>query len=892
MKKIIILSIISIFLCLIYLTFSKNNIKHTEDDQIKIIVDIDTVIVSGKTFVTKAEDIKQNNIVELLHRFNASGFQAIYRNRYNEKGHLKPNITSLTGNWQEIILKNKSRAEEFVHFLKMEKGITNAYIERPLPFRPGVAPIDPEYSNQWHLRSLNYPAADINAEQAWAINKGRNDVIIAVCDGGVDYSHLDLDPGDRSRVISGYDSGSNDNDPMDDLPGSGLSFGGHGTHVAGIIGAISNNNKQVSGVMWNCKIMPIKMVGSGSLTITYPFGSTNWDFSTTAFPSDVADAIDYAVNNGARVINLSYGFDSMGALLNDVILRVPLLYSAILNAYNNNVVIVAAMGNEYQRGNPTQFPAAFREVIAVGSTRNSNPPSRSSFSSTGTHICISAPGDDILSTVRGGGTDVKSGTSMAAPVVSGVAGLIISQGMDRNFNLTNDDVRHILERTAVDIGVPGFDNETGHGIINAQNALELLDEPNRLFHYNSIGGTSVKTQTFSKWILLSNRWGLAAGTYLNVDQYKITKHVTFDVPFCSTPQVWMRERESNALSYANPNSGYPFSIITNVTNTGFDLEYVTYYVKYNSLGQTINTWIPRDPALTNVAYTAVGVPNFAANTLISGPTLACLSSVTSTINGLPSVSSIVWEPGPNMTIASGQNTTTCTFSTTASGNSWVKAHLITDCGNITLPQKNLWIGIPPAPEINSYTPFVWSTSFWPTPVKVYTVYAEDEIIFYDENTNTFGGLIESFSREWDIDAGSIPYSAYDYGPGGRMCFFHQPGTVRVRAKSSNSCGETEWSEPVFVDVIAQEYMLSLSPNPASGEVTVELKSGGNNTDLLSNENVWDLDVYDAMQSLKTKVSKIKNKSTVLNTSGWKDGVYVIRAIVGKKLVTGKLVVKH
>ena len=92
---------------------------------------------------------------------------------------------------------------------------------------------------------------------------------------------------------------------MDDLPNNEpLSFAGHGTNVAGVIGAITNNGNQVAGVMWNCKIMPVKMVSTGRLEITYPFGSYNWDFSTTAFPSDVADAIDYAVNNNAHVINL------------------------------------------------------------------------------------------------------------------------------------------------------------------------------------------------------------------------------------------------------------------------------------------------------------------------------------------------------------------------------------------------------------------------------------------------------------------------------------------------------------------------------------------------------------------------------------------------------------
>lgn len=493
------ITIVSLFFCAVYFYATQSSIKHEADERLRIIVKLDTTIISGNTLVTQTCNIKQKNIRELFLRFNVQELQAVYRNRYNEKGHLKSGINAKsTETWQRIILNDNNEASVLVALLKKGKVALNAYIERPLSFKPCIAPNDSLYSNQWHLRSISYPAADIRAEQAWDINKGRSDVIIAVCDGGVDYTHRDLDPGDRSHVIAGYDSGNDDNDPMDDLPtDAALSFGGHGTHVAGIIGAITNNRKQVSGVMWNCKIMPVKMVGNGSLTFTYPFGSTNWDFSTTAFPSDVADAIDYAVNNGAHVINLSYGFDSMGALLNDVILRVPLLYSAILNAYNHNVVVVAAMGNEYQRGNPIQYPAAFREVIAVGSTKNGNPPSRSSFSSTGTHICVSAPGDNILSTIRGGGTDIKSGTSMAAPVVSGVAGLIISQGLDRNFNITNDDVRHILERTADDItstGI-GFDNETGYGKINAYSALSLLNTPNVLYHGISTGGTSVKLNT-------------------------------------------------------------------------------------------------------------------------------------------------------------------------------------------------------------------------------------------------------------------------------------------------------------------------------------------------------------------------------------------------------------
>ena len=131
---------------------------------------------------------------------------------------------------------------------------------------------------------------------------------------------------------------------------------------------------------------------------------------------------------------------------------------------------------------------------------------------------------------------------MAAPVVSGAAGLIISQGLDRGFNLTNDDVRHILERTADDIAPAGFDDETGFGKVNAFRALSLLNTPNFLYHGVATGGTSVKIKNFDKWTYIGPKWGLASGIYLNVDQYQVTKHVTFDVPFCSVPQVWMRER--------------------------------------------------------------------------------------------------------------------------------------------------------------------------------------------------------------------------------------------------------------------------------------------------------------------------------------------------------------
>jgi len=288
----------------------------------------------------------------------------------------------------------------------------------------------------------------------------------------------------------------------------------------------------------------------------------------------------------------------LGWPIGDVILRWPHVYEAILNAYNNNVVVVAAMGNEHQDGNPVEYPAGFGlEVIAVGNTDINL--QRWPTSNTGLHIDLSAPGTNIQTTKRGGGVESSSRTSMSAPIVSGVSGLILSQAKDRSFNITNDDVRHILEITADDIASVGFDEETGYGKVYANSALSLIDGPNVLCHGTSFGGESVY-QTTLNWEYSGQRWNLTTGVYYGVKRYQITRHVEFDLPFCTVPEVWLRERESISISAANPNIGYPWAEITNISQTGFDVRYFTFFVKYNLLGQEINRWIPSEPGLTKI----------------------------------------------------------------------------------------------------------------------------------------------------------------------------------------------------------------------------------------------------------------------------------------------------
>lgn len=202
-------------------------------ENIRVIVHFDESIIMGTTINTPISGIHSENIRKLLLHYKVKELKAVYRNRYNQKGLLKqmqnkgrPKNDFLA--WQEIIMSNNNLASELVNQLNKENSVLAAYIEKPILLKPCTVPTDAQYVQQWHLNSNSNPNADIRAEQAWDINKGRNDVIIAVCDGGIDYTHTDLDPGNRSHIIAGYDSGDDDNDPMDDLPsGTDGSYAGH-----------------------------------------------------------------------------------------------------------------------------------------------------------------------------------------------------------------------------------------------------------------------------------------------------------------------------------------------------------------------------------------------------------------------------------------------------------------------------------------------------------------------------------------------------------------------------------------------------------------------------------------------------------------------------------------
>jgi hypothetical protein len=256
-------------------------------------------------------------------------------------------------------------------------------------------------------------------------------VIIAVADTGLSLTHPEF----AGRILPGYDFVNNDTDPSDDH--------GHGTHVTGILGAAINNGQGIVGMSPAAWIMPLKVL----------------NYQNVGFWSHVVSAIVYAVDNGAKVINLSLG----GSIL------YMSLIDALQYAVNHDVLVVAAAGNAAT--NEPFFPAYFDTTFSVAATTAQDV--RWSISNYGNHLDISAPGGTVYSTwwtsTNPHAYTFMSGTSMAAPHVSGLAALIRSSRPDLNLY----DVRDIIQQTAVDKGDPGWDPYYGWGRIDAGAALVL-----------------------------------------------------------------------------------------------------------------------------------------------------------------------------------------------------------------------------------------------------------------------------------------------------------------------------------------------------------------------------------------------------------------------------------
>ena len=451
--------ILPIGILLLFIICSEFSLIKAEDPP---LVDIHSHITPGELLIrltpAAAADAKQpqaNAPISILHaKHNVQSLHPLFP--YLARPALNPNLTRI------YLLRFDPDAP--LEALKI------AYQQNPLVeaveynyLRPTlsdtVVPNDPQYAEQWNLPLMRVP-------QAWAIEKGNRNVVIAVIDSGIDYKHEDLAPKawinpdeipengldddgngyiddiygwdftDAPNLQAEGDYLEGDNEPIDER--------GHGTHVAGIAGALPNNGVGIAGVAWECPLMAIR-------------AGLSLGGSSRMQDDDSASAIVYAADNGASIVNMSWGSERRSFVIQD----------AIDYAYSRGVVLVAAAGNSQKP--EAIFPAAYRKVIAVASTEQNQ--QRFYQSNFGASIDIGAPGNVILSTQINNQYRLLTGTSMASPHVAGVAALLLA----KRPTLTHEEIRHILINTADPVYREESDELderfVGAGTVNAERAL-------------------------------------------------------------------------------------------------------------------------------------------------------------------------------------------------------------------------------------------------------------------------------------------------------------------------------------------------------------------------------------------------------------------------------------
>jgi subtilisin family serine protease len=375
------------------------------------------------------------------------------------------------GRWWHVSLANPKDAQALRRL--MRDGLIER-VEANQRVQASAAPNDPQFPAQWGLQNIGQaggvPGADVKAPAAWDVQTGSPEIIVAVLDTGVDYTHPDLaaniwtNPGEipgngadddgngHADDVYGFDFYNFRPDPKDD--------NGHGTHVAGVIGAVGNNGIGVAGVNWQVRIMSVKVL----------------DFSGGGFLSDTISGLHYAVDMGARVVNMSLATDEYSQSLAD----------AVAAAEQAGVLVVAAAGNTATNNDASpRYPAGLTNsnVIAVAATTPAD--QLASFSNSGpTSVLLGAPGAGIVSTVPAtgqvccrdpSGYKALDGTSEAAAFVSGAAALLLAQDAAR----TPAQLKRLLWTSSDP--VPGLAGRIASGgRLNVANALSCVPGQARL----------------------------------------------------------------------------------------------------------------------------------------------------------------------------------------------------------------------------------------------------------------------------------------------------------------------------------------------------------------------------------------------------------------------------
>ena len=434
-----------------------------------------------------AQELKNEYLLKLPQGyFKENIAKTINDEIYNEKYFETKQAINLTSLFSEdnkvlntwlLVTTDKNLDYEFGELLSKGKLI---HFQKNNVLNIQSSPNDSLYSKQWYHRK-------IKVYESWQYFQPSERIILAIIDTGIDYSHPDLfsslwinsaedlngnnildsldinnidDDGngyvddvfgwdftDAPRFPDGGDYLDPDNDPMDEFQS------GHGTQIAGIIAAQANNNIGIAGITPEIQVMNLRAgTASGYLE-----------------EDDVAEAIVYAIDNGSRVINMSFGDVVVSAFLKDV----------IRYAHSENVVLVTSSGNSGT--NELHYPSGFAETISVGATDSLD--AVTGFSSWGQTLDLSAPGQNILSCKIGGGYNYSNGTSFSAPMVSAAAAFILSN----HPYFTNEQVRNIIKSASDDFGASGWDPYYGSGRLNLFNASQVNHESELIIEYPASG---------------------------------------------------------------------------------------------------------------------------------------------------------------------------------------------------------------------------------------------------------------------------------------------------------------------------------------------------------------------------------------------------------------------
>ncbi len=382
----------------------------------------------------------------------------------------KNSVLKLNNDLKKIVkidFFDEASAEKFLLDATNDPNIE--YVQKNGSYKIDYIPEDSLYSDQWGLKN-------IRAEEAWDIlSDDLDEIILAVIDTGVDIEHPDIDDvlfqneGEIGKDINGNDKRNNgiDDDQngfIDDFQGWDfvnklnifpidsneydfsdwdnfpMDENGHGTNVSGIIGA-EHNSFGIAGVNPKVKILNLRA----------------FDKNGNGEEDDAAAAIIYAVNMGAKIINMSWGDSQYSKLLKDV----------VKYAYENDVILIGSSGNS--GSNKPHYPSGFSEVISVGAIQENE--ELAGFSNYGSTIDLVAPGSQILTLGRNNSYKKVSGTSVSAPFVSAAASLIYAL----NDKFSPEEIKQILKTTSKDLGESDWDERFGSGSLNLYKALKLLN---------------------------------------------------------------------------------------------------------------------------------------------------------------------------------------------------------------------------------------------------------------------------------------------------------------------------------------------------------------------------------------------------------------------------------